>query len=46
MLLKEIHESFKSHWDERAKGRTDIRYSNNEDFDSMQKQGVDLLTAW
>ena len=46
MLLKDIHESFKNHWHERAKDRTDIQYSNGKDFDTMLNQGIDLLTAW
>ena len=35
MLLEDILKSFKAHWHERAKDSTDIRYSNNEDFDTM-----------
>ena len=46
MLLKDIHESFKNHWHERAKDRTDIQYANGQDFDTMLNQGIDLLTAW
>ena len=46
MLLKDIHESFKNHWHERAKDRTDIRYSNGEDFDTMLDQGLRILQAW
>jgi putative RecB family exonuclease len=46
MLLKDIHESFKNHWHERAKNRTDIQYANGQDFDTMLNQGIDLLTAW
>jgi len=46
MLLKDIHESFKNHWHERAKDRTDIQYADGQDFDTMLKQGIDLLIAW
>jgi putative RecB family exonuclease len=45
MLLKDIHESFKNHWHERAKDRSDIQYTDG-DFDTMLNQGIDLLTAW
>jgi putative RecB family exonuclease len=46
MNLKDIHESFKKHWHERAKDRTDIQYTDGQDFDTMLNQGIDLLTAW
>jgi len=46
MLLKDIHESFKNHWHERAKDRTDIQYTAGQDFNTMLNQGIDLLTPW
>jgi len=46
MPLKDIHQSFKNHWNERAQGRTDIQYNDGQDFDTMLNQGVELLTAW
>jgi len=46
MLLKDIHESFRNHWHERAKDRTDIQYNDGQDFDTMLNQGIDLITAW
>ena len=46
MLLKDIHESFKNHWHERAKDRTDIQYTDGQDFDTMLDQGIDLISVW
>jgi putative RecB family exonuclease len=46
MLLKDIHESFKNHWNERAKDRADIQYTNGQDFNTMLNQGIDLLSVW
>jgi putative RecB family exonuclease len=46
MPLKDIHESFKNHWHERAKDRTDIQYADGQDFTTMLNQGIDLLTPW
>jgi len=46
MHLKDIHESFKKHWHQRAEDRTDIQYADGQDFNTMLNQGTDLLTAW
>jgi putative RecB family exonuclease len=46
MPLKDLHESFKKHWHERAKDRTDIQYTDGQDFDTMLNQGIDLLSVW
>ena len=46
LMLKDIHESFKSHWHKTAEGRDDIKYKKGIDFDSYLMQGIDLLTAW
>jgi putative RecB family exonuclease len=46
MPLKDIHESFKKHWHERAKDRADIQYTDSQDFDTMLKQGIDILIEW
>jgi putative RecB family exonuclease len=46
MLLKDIHESFKNHWHERAKDRADIQFTDGQDFERMLDQGINLLTAW
>ncbi len=46
MPLKDIHESFKKHWHERAKDRTDIQYTDGQDYNTMLSQGNDLLSVW
>jgi putative RecB family exonuclease len=46
MLLKDIHKLFKKLWTDAAKGREGIRYTEGKDFETLKKQGVDLLTAW
>jgi len=46
LLLKDIHESYKLHWTNRVKDRSDIKYADQKDFQSYLIEGVDLLTAW
>ncbi len=46
MSLRDIHESFESHWKEAAEGREDIKYANGKDFETIMMEGRDLLTAW
>ena len=46
MSLRDIHESFESHWKEAAEGREDIKYANGKDFETIMMEGIDLLTAW
>ncbi len=46
MTLKDIHESFKKHWRKTAEGRTDIKYAEGKDFETLLMNGIDLLTAW
>jgi putative RecB family exonuclease len=46
MLLKDVHESYKQHWTNRVKDRSDIAYANQKDFQSYLIEGADLLTAW
>jgi putative RecB family exonuclease len=46
MMLKDIHESFKTHWHETAEGRDNIQYAKGKDFETLLMNGIDLLTAW
>ena len=46
MLLKDVHESFRQHWQRVAEGREDIQYADGKDFKTYLIEGVDLLTAW
>jgi putative RecB family exonuclease len=46
LTLKEVHESFRHHWQRVAEGRTDIQYADGKDFNTYLMEGVDLLTAW
>jgi putative RecB family exonuclease len=46
MLLKKIHQSFKNHWHERVKNKSDIQFNGGQDFNTMLSQGIDLLTVW
>lgn len=46
MLLKDVHQVFKTIWKGIAQDRDDIRYSGNNDFKALLMYGNDLLTAW
>jgi putative RecB family exonuclease len=46
LLLKEVHESYRQHWTNRVKDRSDIKYADQKDFQSYLIEGTDLLTAW
>jgi putative RecB family exonuclease len=46
LLLKDVHESYKQHWTNRVKDRSDIKYADQKDFQSYLIEGADLLTAW
>jgi putative RecB family exonuclease len=46
MPLKDIHKSFEEHWHRVAEGRTDIKYAEGKDFETLLMEGKDLLTAW
>jgi putative RecB family exonuclease len=46
MLLKDVHEFFAFTWLEIARGRSDIRYSDGNDYNTLLMFGKDLLTAW
>jgi putative RecB family exonuclease len=46
MLLKEIHESFEGFWRELAEDNSDIEYSEGKDFETLLREGKELLTVW
>ena len=46
MLLKEIHESFEGFWRELAEDNSDLQYSEGKDFETLLREGKELLTAW
>ncbi len=46
LLLKDIHQIFETTWKAIAEDRDDIRYANNNDFQSILMMGKDLLTTW
>jgi putative RecB family exonuclease len=46
LLLKDVHESYRKHWANRAKDRLDIKYADGKDFQSYLIEGADLLSAW
>ena len=46
LLLKDVHESYRQHWTNRVKDRSDIAYANQKDFTSYLIEGADLLSAW
>jgi putative RecB family exonuclease len=44
--LKSLQKCFESHWTERAKDKSDIKYSKGKDFESVLLLGKELLSAW
>jgi len=46
MPLKEIHENFEGFWRELAEDNDEIQYSEGKDFDTLLREGKDLLTVW
>jgi putative RecB family exonuclease len=46
LLLKDVHESYRQHWSNRAKDNPLIKYAERKDFQSYMHEGVDLLSAW
>jgi len=46
MSLKDVHKCFEEHWHRVAEGRTDIKYANGKDFETLLMEGKDLLIAW
>ena len=46
LLLKQLHQSFEKHWTVSAEGRDDIRYAEGKDFETLLREGKELLTAY
>ena len=46
LLLKDIQESFDGFWREMAYDNPEIRYSEGEDFETLQRKGRELLAVW
>ncbi len=46
MSLKDVHQSFEEHWHRVAEGRTDIKYAEGKDFETLLMNGIDLLTVY
>jgi putative RecB family exonuclease len=46
LLLKDLHEQFKTLWKKSASERQDIRYQEGQSAEMLSMLGVDLLTAW
>ena len=46
LLLKDLHESFEGFWRELTEDNPDIEYSEGKDFDSLLREGKELLTVW
>jgi putative RecB family exonuclease len=46
LLLKAIHESFEASWRELAEDNPDIQYSEGKDFETLLREGKELLTTW
>ncbi len=44
MMLKDIHESFKTNCHETAEGRDDIQYSAGKSFESYLTEGIDVTS--
>jgi putative RecB family exonuclease len=44
--LKIVHQCFETNWKLLAEGREDIRYSEEEDFESLLRKGKELLSVW
>jgi putative RecB family exonuclease len=46
LLLKDLHEQFKTLWKKSASERQDIQYQEGQNAETLSMLGVDLLTAW
>jgi putative RecB family exonuclease len=46
LSLKAVQESFETNWRLLAEGRDDIRYSEGKDFETLLREGKELLAAW
>jgi putative RecB family exonuclease len=46
LLLKEIQESFEGFWRELAEDNPNIQYSEGKDFETLLREGKELLAVW
>ncbi len=46
LLLKDLHEQFKTLWKKSASERQDIQFQEGQSADMLSMLGVDLLTVW
>ncbi len=46
MLLKAIQESFEGFWMELAENNPNIQFSESKDFDTLLREGKELLAVW
>ena len=46
LLLKDLHEQFKTLWKKSAAERQDIQYQEGQNAEMLSMLGVDLLTVW
>jgi putative RecB family exonuclease len=44
--IKEIHELFEGFWREIAEDNDEIQYSEEKDFETLLREGKELLTVW
>ena len=46
LQIKEIHEIFEGSWRELAEDNPEIQYSEDKDFETLLREGKELLTVW
>jgi putative RecB family exonuclease len=46
LQIKEIHEFFEGSWRELAEDNPEIQYSEDKDFETLLREGKELLTVW
>jgi putative RecB family exonuclease len=46
LLLKDLHEQFKTIWKKATTERADIQFQDGQNSETLSMMGVDLLTAW
>jgi putative RecB family exonuclease len=46
LSIKEVHETFENEWRRVAEDRDDIKYAKGKDFETLLREGKELLTAW
>ncbi len=44
--LKALLDCFEIHWRETAEGNEDIQYSKGKDFETLLRQGKELISVW